>query len=123
MDHLGQRTTDGDYGSDAAAEGWSHGAAERAQWLGPVTEMMLDLAGVGPGHRVLDVAAGTGEQTLLAARRVGPTKRPSRCLPKGRASRRSMTHAFYERHVARQPRAPGGWLQNDKNILTNDTDQ
>src|SRR3712207_8029348 len=26
-----------------------------------------------PGQRVLDVAAGTGEQTLLAARRVGPT--------------------------------------------------
>jgi SAM-dependent methyltransferase len=34
---------------------------------------MLDLAGVDIGHRVLDVAAGTGEQTLLAAQRVGPT--------------------------------------------------
>ena len=34
---------------------------------------MLDLAGVDIGHRVLDVAAGTGEQTLLAAWRVGPT--------------------------------------------------
>jgi len=34
---------------------------------------MLDLAGLAPGQRVLDVAAGTGEQTLLAARRVGPT--------------------------------------------------
>jgi len=33
---------------------------------------MLDLAGLQPGHRVLDVAAGTGEQTLMAARRVGP---------------------------------------------------
>jgi ubiquinone/menaquinone biosynthesis C-methylase UbiE len=33
---------------------------------------MLDLAGVVEGHRVLDVAAGTGEQTVLAARRVGP---------------------------------------------------
>jgi SAM-dependent methyltransferase len=33
--------------------------------------MMLDLAGVVLGSRVLDVAAGTGEQTLLAARRVG----------------------------------------------------
>jgi SAM-dependent methyltransferase len=32
---------------------------------------MLDLAGVGPGSRVLDVAAGSGEQTLMAARRVG----------------------------------------------------
>jgi ubiquinone/menaquinone biosynthesis C-methylase UbiE len=32
---------------------------------------MLDLAGVGADYRVLDVAAGTGEQTLAAARRVG----------------------------------------------------
>ena len=35
--------------------------------------MMLEVAGVQPGSRVLDVAAGTGEQTLMAARRVGPT--------------------------------------------------
>jgi ubiquinone/menaquinone biosynthesis C-methylase UbiE len=62
----------GAYGSAADAEGWRHGAAARAQFLGAITEMMLDLAGVGPGSRVLDVAAGTGEQTLLAARRVGP---------------------------------------------------
>ena len=62
----------GSYESGAAAEGWRRGAAARAQAMGPMTEMMLDLAGVGPGCRVLDVAAGTGEQTLLAARRVGP---------------------------------------------------
>lgn len=33
---------------------------------------MLDLAGLASGRRVLDVAAGTGEQTLLTARHVGP---------------------------------------------------
>jgi ubiquinone/menaquinone biosynthesis C-methylase UbiE len=33
---------------------------------------MLDLAEVRPGSRVLDVAAGTGDQTLMAAQRVGP---------------------------------------------------
>src|SRR4051794_13031755 len=33
---------------------------------------MLDMAGAGPGARVLDVAAGAGGQTLAAARRVGP---------------------------------------------------
>ena len=32
---------------------------------------MLDLAGVAPGRRVLDVGCGSGEQTVLAARRVG----------------------------------------------------
>mgnify|MGYP005852881009 CR=1 FL=1 len=34
---------------------------------------MLDLAGVKAGSRVLDVAAGAGEQTLRAAQRVGPS--------------------------------------------------
>ena len=63
----------GTYGSDEAAAGWRRGGVARAQVLAPLTERMLDLAGVGVGYRVLDVAAGTGEQTLAAARRVGPT--------------------------------------------------
>ncbi len=42
------------------------------QWLGPATDAMLDLAHVGRGQRVLDVAAGAGEQSIAAARRVGP---------------------------------------------------
>jgi len=46
--------------------------AGRDEVLGAATELMLDLAGVGPGSRVLDVAAGTGDQTLRAARRAGP---------------------------------------------------
>jgi SAM-dependent methyltransferase len=32
---------------------------------------MLDMAAIEPGHRVLDVAAGAGDQTLQAATRVG----------------------------------------------------
>ena len=63
----------GTYGSAEAAMGWRRSSAARAQLLAPLTERMLDLAQVGVGHRVLDVAAGTGEQTLAAARRVGPT--------------------------------------------------
>ena len=61
----------GIYGSAIAAEGWQRGATSRAD-LRPITERMLALAGVGPGQRVLDVAAGNGEQTLMAARLVGP---------------------------------------------------
>jgi len=61
----------GTYGSAKAAEGWQRGATGRSD-LRPITERMLDLAGISSGHRVLDVAAGTGEQTLMAARRVGP---------------------------------------------------
>jgi ubiquinone/menaquinone biosynthesis C-methylase UbiE len=63
----------GTYGSSGAAEGWQRSSVARAHLLAPLTERMLDLAGVGVGYRVLDVAAGTGEQTLAAARRVGPT--------------------------------------------------
>jgi len=54
------------------AERWSLRRAERGEVYGPATEMMLDLAGVQTGNRVLDVACGMGDQTLLAARRVGP---------------------------------------------------
>jgi ubiquinone/menaquinone biosynthesis C-methylase UbiE len=52
------------------AVGADPGLYER--WLGEATELMLDQAGVGPGSRVLDVAAGAGGQTLTAARRTGP---------------------------------------------------
>jgi ubiquinone/menaquinone biosynthesis C-methylase UbiE len=56
-----------------SADWWSAGQARRQQIYGPATEMMLGLASVQPGSRVLDVAAGTGDQTLMAARRVEPT--------------------------------------------------
>lgn len=38
-----------------------------------VSERMLDLACLGPGMRVLDLASGMGEPALRAARRVGPS--------------------------------------------------
>lgn len=57
---------------EAAAPAWERWGALLARWLGPSTEAMLDMAAVGRGTRVLDVAAGAGEQTLTAARRVGP---------------------------------------------------
>ena len=55
----------------AAAEAWDRWGPLLARWLGPATETMLDMASVGEGARVLDIAAGAGEQTLTAARRVG----------------------------------------------------
>jgi SAM-dependent methyltransferase len=56
-----------------AAEPWYRWGAFIEDWLGQATELMLDMAGVGAGSRVLDVAAGAGGQTLAAARRVGPS--------------------------------------------------
>lgn len=39
----------------------------------PVSERMLDLAGLRPGMCVLDLATGRGEPAIRAARRVGPS--------------------------------------------------
>jgi SAM-dependent methyltransferase len=56
---------------EAAADSWNSWGPTIDRWLGPATGLMLDLAGVTGGSRVLDVAAGAGGQTLAAARRVG----------------------------------------------------
>ncbi|HEX3225105.1 MAG TPA: class I SAM-dependent methyltransferase [Gaiellaceae bacterium] len=52
-----------------AAEAWHRWDPTFEDWLGPATERMLDLTEVGEGTRVLDVAAGSGGQTLAAAHR------------------------------------------------------
>lgn len=57
----------------SAAEAWYRWTPAIQAWLGPATERMLDLAGVGPGSRVLDIAAGAGEPAISAAKRVGPS--------------------------------------------------
>jgi len=54
-----------------AAKAWFHRGTLLSRWLGPATETMLDMASVTQGSRGLDVAAGAGEQTIAAARRVG----------------------------------------------------
>jgi SAM-dependent methyltransferase len=56
-----------------AAQAWNDWGPFLRAWLGPATEIMLDMARIEPGHRILDVAAGAGDQTLQAAERVGPT--------------------------------------------------
>jgi len=52
-----------------AAEAWHRWGPRLEAWLGEATETMLDRTGVGPGTRVLDVAAGAGGQTIVAGRR------------------------------------------------------
>jgi ubiquinone/menaquinone biosynthesis C-methylase UbiE len=54
------------------AQGWSDSSAVIPPWLHNATQAMLTMAGVQPGARVLDVAAGAGDQTLDIAERVGP---------------------------------------------------
>lgn len=57
---------------DAAAAGWNDHTPKIRAWLGSATDAMLGMAGVATASRVLDVAAGTGDQTLAIAERVGP---------------------------------------------------
>jgi SAM-dependent methyltransferase len=60
---------------ESAAEAWNRWGPFIGRWLAPATEAMLDMARIGPGAWLLDVAAGAGEQSLAAARRVGPQGR------------------------------------------------
>lgn len=59
-------------------EQWNEVAARWHRWTplmreqyAPATALMLDLAHLGPGDHVLDVAAGDGYQSIAAAQRVG----------------------------------------------------
>jgi ubiquinone/menaquinone biosynthesis C-methylase UbiE len=55
----------------SAAEAWYRWSPAINRWLGKATEKMLDLAEVSSGQKVLDIAAGAGEQSITAAKRVG----------------------------------------------------
>jgi ubiquinone/menaquinone biosynthesis C-methylase UbiE len=60
------------YVSSERADVWHRAKARREESIGAATEMMLDLAKIRAGDRVLDVAAGTGDLSMMAAKRVGP---------------------------------------------------
>src|SRR3954454_10125002 len=55
-----------------AATGWKKWVDEMTATTQPVSDRLVELAGIGPGSRVLDVAAGYGEPALTAARKAGP---------------------------------------------------
>ena len=58
---------------NSAADAWHRWGPLLTKWLGGPTDRMLDMAGVKEGCRVLDVAAGAGDQTVIIAKRVGPS--------------------------------------------------
>jgi enediyne biosynthesis protein CalE5 len=55
-----------------AASGWDKWSELIDKGATHVSERMVELAGIEPGSRVLDVAAGYGEPSLTAARVAGP---------------------------------------------------
>jgi enediyne biosynthesis protein CalE5 len=57
---------------NSAASGWRKWNEMIDRAAGGVSERLVEMAGVKPGDRVLDVAAGYGEPSLTAARVTGP---------------------------------------------------
>jgi ubiquinone/menaquinone biosynthesis C-methylase UbiE len=58
---------------NSAASGWNASSAVIRPWLLSSTQAMLKTAGINTGSRVLDVAAGAGDQTLDIAVLTGPS--------------------------------------------------
>jgi ubiquinone/menaquinone biosynthesis C-methylase UbiE len=55
----------------SVADGWKRRDELLTRGAAPVTQRMLELAGITTGHRVLDIASGVGEPSIAAARHVG----------------------------------------------------
>src|SRR5208282_5612984 len=60
---------------DAAATGWEKWWPLFERAAQKVSNRLVELAGIEPGDRVLDIATGTGEPAITAARAVGPNGR------------------------------------------------
>ena len=60
---------------DTAAFGWNKWWSIFGGDAQVLSDRMLELAQIEPGHSVLDIATGTGEPATTAARRVGPSGR------------------------------------------------
>jgi ubiquinone/menaquinone biosynthesis C-methylase UbiE len=60
---------------DSVALGWKKWWPTIENGAQHVSERMITLAAIAPGHRVLDLATGIGEPAVLAASRVGPAGR------------------------------------------------
>jgi ubiquinone/menaquinone biosynthesis C-methylase UbiE len=61
------------YASAEYAEQWRRGKKLRGEASEAVTEMMLDLAKIQVGNRVLELAAGMGDLAIMTAQLVGPS--------------------------------------------------
>ncbi|MFE0759253.1 class I SAM-dependent methyltransferase [Inquilinus sp. NPDC058860] len=56
---------------ESAAPGWAKWEHVFATSLSGATDALIDMAGIRPGMRVLDLACGAGSQSIQAAMRVG----------------------------------------------------
>jgi enediyne biosynthesis protein CalE5 len=57
------------------AQGWQRRWVAFERGAQPLSDRIMELAHIAPGHKVLDVATGIGEPAMTAARKVGPSGR------------------------------------------------
>jgi SAM-dependent methyltransferase len=57
----------------AAAQGWRTHWRSFEKAAQPLSDRLIELAQIGPGKRVLDIATGIGEPAMTAAKAVGPS--------------------------------------------------
>jgi SAM-dependent methyltransferase len=103
---------------DGVATGWRKWSELIDGAASGISDRLVELAGVKPGDRVLDVAAGYGEPSLSAARAAGPegsvvaTDISAEMLAFGRERRLRRAREHRVRRVGRsRPRVPGGQLR------------
>jgi ubiquinone/menaquinone biosynthesis C-methylase UbiE len=90
---------------------WRRYDAMEARLSAPLSERMLDLARLGPGMRVLDLATGRGEPAVRAAHRVGPsglvvgldTAAPMLAMAQERAAREGLVNLVLRTADAASP--------------------
>ncbi len=58
---------------DTVAAGWRKWWQVFERGAQHLSDRMVEVAGVQPGHRALDIATGIGEPAVTVARRVGPS--------------------------------------------------
>lgn len=99
----------------AAAAGWQRWWPTFERSAQRVSDRLVDLAGLKPGHRVLDLATGLGEPAVTAARRVGPTGQVTAvdqaaqmlALARERAAGLGLTNVEFQEMDAEQAAFPG----------------
>ena len=64
---------------ETAAPGWAKWEHIFTASLSTATDALIDMAAIRPGMRVLDLACGTGSQTIQATKRVGPNGKVVAC--------------------------------------------
>jgi 2-polyprenyl-3-methyl-5-hydroxy-6-metoxy-1,4-benzoquinol methylase len=57
---------------NSAAAGWERWWPTQERALQHISDRLVDMAGIRPGYRILDIGTGIGEPAITVGRRIGP---------------------------------------------------